>query len=516
MNYKKIIISLTATCIMLISPFSTSLAREQTVMTKIPNFTVSLNGNKVDSSKRQFPILVYKGITYFPMTWYDARLLGIETKWSNESGLEIEQKEITSDFNPYKSNKANQNIQYAKIIDSKIKINGKLVDNSKEKYPLLNFRDVTYFPLTWKFAHDEFNWLYNWSETTGLEIISNNKKMIDTNLPKYAGENGVAIYEGYFYFVETVGDKNNIYRLSKDNNSKRELIYSYNIGSTYGRHKNLSFDIRNDGLWFSYHHGGAVMGYDFYGKISKDGKVVEEHSGYLSFIETKYGTVMSRQGPMPSLGNLRLVPKGKNYYEGKSIGNDKLFYSHNMFLLSEDIYVFGTTNPFENNTESHIYKVDINTGNHIRVLDSAVDNFKLINNRLYYVKSQDKFLYSSNLDGTDEKKISKNIVSESNTWYDELNGNVYYIISDGYKCNVRVVNENGEDRLLLKEKVENAEVVNEKLVVKLLNGGDYGMKIFDFNGQLSLTITDYIYNFFAYSDDIIVVLEKDKSVKILQ
>ncbi|WP_157047331.1 hypothetical protein [Alkaliphilus metalliredigens] len=43
---------------------------------------------------------------------------------------------------------------------------------SKETYPLIIFRDITYFPLTWRFAVDEFRWDYSFSGESGLKIES--------------------------------------------------------------------------------------------------------------------------------------------------------------------------------------------------------------------------------------------------------------------------------------------------------------------------------------------------------
>lgn len=34
------------------------------------------------------------------------------------------------------------------------------------------FRDVTYFPLTWRFAVDEFGWMYSFDSKNGLNIYS--------------------------------------------------------------------------------------------------------------------------------------------------------------------------------------------------------------------------------------------------------------------------------------------------------------------------------------------------------
>lgn len=44
------------------------------------------------------------------------------------------------------------------------------MDNSKESYPLLNFRGVTYFPLSWHYAYEKFGWEIQWDAKTGLQV----------------------------------------------------------------------------------------------------------------------------------------------------------------------------------------------------------------------------------------------------------------------------------------------------------------------------------------------------------
>lgn len=61
----------------------------QAVNVTLPAFTVTLNGIEADSVQSQYPFLVYKDITYVPMTYHDARLLGLETKWTAQEGLVI-------------------------------------------------------------------------------------------------------------------------------------------------------------------------------------------------------------------------------------------------------------------------------------------------------------------------------------------------------------------------------------------------------------------------------------------
>ena len=58
------------------------------------------------------------------------------------------------------------------IIDDIILVNGKQIENSSEEYPVLRFRDVTYLPLTWRFAVEEFGWEYSYSQEYGISICS--------------------------------------------------------------------------------------------------------------------------------------------------------------------------------------------------------------------------------------------------------------------------------------------------------------------------------------------------------
>ncbi|MFC3845680.1 hypothetical protein ACYEXS_29955 [Paenibacillus sp. MAH-36] len=83
-------------CMSLLMPTGGALAGEFNVRVTLPNFEVKLNGHKVENQFREYPLLVYRDITYFPMTWYDTRLLGLEANWSQGEGLNIKQKQVTS------------------------------------------------------------------------------------------------------------------------------------------------------------------------------------------------------------------------------------------------------------------------------------------------------------------------------------------------------------------------------------------------------------------------------------
>lgn len=211
-------------CLSLLAPAGVSMASKTSVRVTLPEFTVKLNFNTVENQYREYPLLVYKDITYFPMTWYDSRMLGLETNWSPENGLNIEQAQVTSSYIPYKSDHRNATVYNAEIPVSAITVNGKSIDNSKEIYPLLSFRDVTYFPLTWRFAHDEFGWDYQWSDSEGLTIQSHSPN--DYHAPSFvhlSNIDGKWAFEHQYEYVSF----NIMYSLG--NNVAPNLFYPHDV-----------------------------------------------------------------------------------------------------------------------------------------------------------------------------------------------------------------------------------------------------------------------------------------------
>lgn len=156
---------------------SATPAMAQTVTATLPTFPVTLNGVVMEQQYAEYPLLVYKDITYVPMTWEETRLLGLETTYTQADGLGVnktavvkEQSVLQGAYKPYKAETANVTSHQATIAAGPIHVNYKSIDNATEEYPLLLFRDITYFPLTWRFAVDEFGWDYTFDMTNGLMI----------------------------------------------------------------------------------------------------------------------------------------------------------------------------------------------------------------------------------------------------------------------------------------------------------------------------------------------------------
>ncbi len=495
-------------CMSLLAPAGHSRATDVSVRVTLPNFAVNLNGHSVENQYREYPLLVYHDITYFPMTWYDSRLLGLEANWALNEGLNIKQSPVTSSYVPYTSEKRNKTAYTAEVPSSAVTINGKSIDNSTEEYPLLRFRDVTYFPLTWRFAHDEFRWDYQWSDTDGLSIMSHNPQMQTVQLPAYSGENDVALFKGYYYFVETTDMTNHIYRAPMQQPSDMEEIYSYNFYNSYWNPKVVTFQIRDNTLWFKYHLGGGFTGQDLFVKVGEDGKAELLHRGYIDFLDTPYGTLILN---LPG-GYMYLSQPGQDEANSKIVGGDNpnvKMYAKQVRRVGDDVFVLCLEGPNKNS----LCKINLKTNKSDTIVNSGISSFRIINNKLYYVKDEDNALYSSALDGTGEMKLSDHAVS----WFDSIKGNVFYTTKkDANRFELYQADPDGEDPLVWAKPVAGVQVSNDRLVCRFDENDGYGVVLLDSSGRLLLEVADPISRVLTSDDGILLESSLDSSIKFVR
>lgn len=214
---------------------------QQNVNVSLPTFKITMNDIRIDNNERLYPIIVYRDITYVPMTYNDSRFLGLETKWSSDSGLQVNKISTQLAYNPNKGS-SNSYLESSSIPEFGIRVNGKNIDNKNETYPLLVFRDVTYFPLTWRYMVDEFGWTSSFDPSTGLII---NSKGVKTNPIPANSTTGDKVFSQDFGNVTIIFDRSvnnqpgNLY--ARENNVIRKIgnpNYIYGVGylqaGTYG------------------------------------------------------------------------------------------------------------------------------------------------------------------------------------------------------------------------------------------------------------------------------------------
>ncbi|MBS3977133.1 MAG: hypothetical protein KGZ75_10500 [Syntrophomonadaceae bacterium] len=161
-------------CFLFLMPVPAAYAaRAQEVLVTVPSFKISINQETIRNKENKFPFIMYRNITYVPLTWDFANALSLEAIWDGKS-LNIKKREnhyapVIQDLS---GNNSLTRRYRATIPGYDIFVNGEKINNAKEEFPILNFRGVTYFPLTWRFMVDVFGLLYHWSPESGLTLAT--------------------------------------------------------------------------------------------------------------------------------------------------------------------------------------------------------------------------------------------------------------------------------------------------------------------------------------------------------
>lgn len=132
--------------VILVLSSANAFAATKNVSVSLPSFKVTLNGSEINNSYSKYPLIVYKDITYFPMTFGGCRYLGLETKWDQKAGLEINKTNISYPLDEYKTNQKNSDKYTASIPKFNIKINEKTVDKKQCRISFVDFQGYNVFP----------------------------------------------------------------------------------------------------------------------------------------------------------------------------------------------------------------------------------------------------------------------------------------------------------------------------------------------------------------------------------
>lgn len=257
-----LVFAITISCFLLVPNVS---AINNPLSITIPQFKVTVNDRDVNSRVMKYPLIVYNDITYFPLTWEWCSELGLASAYTKEEGLYIANYISQSqDVLDGGGSQAAGSKHYATIPTYPVYINGQQIDNTKEKYPLLNFRGITYFPLTWDFVVDEFGWEESWDSSFGLKISSEGD--LTEHLPgshyKTTSSYILESYRDYAIIESFIEERSISAQPNKDG------VYSNNYeGKSYKYYKldyktNIPVEIKSKETKDAPYQSGAVKGED--------------------------------------------------------------------------------------------------------------------------------------------------------------------------------------------------------------------------------------------------------------
>ncbi len=190
----------------LIAAFPVTAKNSNEVQVSLPTYTCIINESDVYYKDSLYPLLSYHDITYFPMTYGYCRAMNLESVWVDGEGLFIAYRPTYGEVSlPIYEHHPNKKTETARIVSYPVYIDG-VEAPVDAAYPLLNFRDVTYFPMTWHYAHDLLDW------NLSFELGSPNVFRVDTD--PY----------GFFTAIDTVETFPTYAIISKSYDSARKEI----------------------------------------------------------------------------------------------------------------------------------------------------------------------------------------------------------------------------------------------------------------------------------------------------
>ncbi len=480
----------------------TAYAADHYATVKLPAFNVTLNGIALENKTDRYPLIVYKDITYFPMTYFGCRFLGLESVWNINTGLAIVKTGAHWDYHKYPASVPNKSSYTAKVASFKITVNGKEIDNRKEKYPLLLFRNITYFPMTWRFAVDEFGWKYSFDQNSGLAINSGagGTAAGQLTLPIVTLEDGTkgafTMAGNYFYYQ---GSQGKIYQAPVAKPAIAKQVYRLPINGYNEDYVLASLKTENGKALLSFHTGGATMGSDHLVWLKEDGTSEEIDSGYFSLKIYDNYTVRVNQGLPPCSNNLQIKKTGDTTY--KSVGDPGHLYgwvwstdagsssgkpSKDLYLVGDKIYVLACPDKDNPASTTGIYRVDIDTHVTERVCAETATGFQTVDGMIYFT-DRHNHLYQVPLSGGTAEKLTETAVGE----YKALKGTVYYTLADG---NNQLFAISREGPINPGGQVKSLEVQDDYLVAifKKESKSPYKMMILNEEGKVIYNTTENV------------------------
>lgn len=249
------------------------ICHAQNVKVKIAPFYTQIENVSVDNRYVQYPLITYKDVTYFPMTYDLCGMLNLSVGFDGAKGLYITKHYVDFEYEyvpMYFGGSATNyyNTEYDAVIPTyPVYLNGINIDNSKEEFPLINFRDITYFPMTWRFAYEELNfnidfsleeysfvltknsqpsmaYLYNADEKS---MFLEDKISVYEERPNEHGDTSYHLLYSYWEFYEVNLETQMAAKLESRENSEKVEYDGFRVGLMDSAVLELS--TKNDGIY---------------------------------------------------------------------------------------------------------------------------------------------------------------------------------------------------------------------------------------------------------------------------
>jgi len=157
----------------------TASADTGSVKVQIAPFYTEAERVSVYNDSVEYPFILYKNVTYLPLTKGVCERLGLVTGFDSQKGFYV----VSENYVPYIEDDGSifggkaQNyygIEYDAVIPQyPVYLNGIRIDSTKEEYPFINFRGITYLPLTYRLAVEELDLDLKWSQKEQSVIVRN-------------------------------------------------------------------------------------------------------------------------------------------------------------------------------------------------------------------------------------------------------------------------------------------------------------------------------------------------------
>ena len=445
--------------------------------------------------------------------------MGLESLWDNNTGLQIVKTGGNWDYHKYQSSNKNSRVYSAQVAPFKIKVNGQIIDNKLESYPLLLFRNITYFPLTWRYAVNEFSWEYAFDTNQGLEISTSggNISVNEVILPivqRETGEKGGFAMAGDYYYFEGVAGK--IYQAPISNPQNIKFVYQLPLSDSQDAYVYASLYADDNQAFLKYHTGGATMGSDHLIQLNDDATTLEVDNGYSSLKIYDDYTVRVEQGFPPSNNNLML--KKNSEFKFVKIGNPEFTYglfikhestqtsaqsNNDLYLIDGDIYVLGYEGQPDDLAAgtTGIYKVNVETNITSRLCREEAESFKIVEDMVYFLDGN-RWLYRVPLTGGKAEIV----VDKPVDFYQILNENIFYSLTEDDLLRVAgmsgVINQGG--KLVKLEQKDNYLIA---LFDKNSNAA-YKMMVFDQEGAVRYKTYENFDLIGIQNDEIMIIKNK--------